>query len=177
MRSPSAGLAAAAVAPGSHCHQRTPSENACSTSTFPTTTKIARILESGRKRRAADRTPYLPVVYHHSRDWAGCTIVMIGLLDAISTSRWAGQVGSFGPYNIYVLLRRTVSCCAEIFNSRVVIKCARGKIPKIKLFWRGCEFGEAQPRDEVYPERAWSPEARSKNHPRSQKAPPLITEA
>jgi len=29
----------------------------------------------------AERTPYLPVASHHSRDWVGCIIVMIGLLD------------------------------------------------------------------------------------------------
>src|ERR1700732_1550299 len=48
--------------------------------------KIARILDSGRKRHAAELTPDLPVAYGHSRDWAGCTIVTIGLPDLISTS-------------------------------------------------------------------------------------------
>jgi len=32
-------------------------------------------------------TPYLPVAYGHSRDWAGCTIATIGLPDLISKSR------------------------------------------------------------------------------------------
>ena len=64
-------------------------------STFPTTTKIARILDSGRKHQAAELTAYLPVAYGHNRDWAGCTIVTIGLPDLISTSRCERSVGSF----------------------------------------------------------------------------------
>ena len=41
----------------------------------------------GRKRQAAERTPHLPVAYHHSREWAGYTIVMIALPDLLSASR------------------------------------------------------------------------------------------
>ena len=68
-----------------------------SVSTFPTTTKIARILDSGRKHQAAEFTPYLPVGYGHSRDWEGCTIVTIGLPDLIPTSHCESSVGSFHP--------------------------------------------------------------------------------
>ena len=50
-------------------------------STFPTITKIARILDSERKHQAAELIPYLPVAYGHSRDWADCTIATIGLPD------------------------------------------------------------------------------------------------
>jgi hypothetical protein len=39
------------------------------------------------KCQAAERAPYLLVVLHHSRDRAGCTIVMIGLPSLIRTPR------------------------------------------------------------------------------------------
>src|SRR5262249_370970 len=51
--------------------------NGCSASTFPTTTKIARILDWGRKHQAVEVPPYFRVPSGHSRDWAGCTIVTI----------------------------------------------------------------------------------------------------
>ncbi len=47
---------------------------------------ILRIWDSGRKYPVAELTLYPPAVSGHSRDWAGCTIVMIGLPDLISMS-------------------------------------------------------------------------------------------
>jgi hypothetical protein len=43
----------------------------CFLNTSVTTTKIARIWDSGKKRQAAGRTPYLSAVYRHSSDWGG----------------------------------------------------------------------------------------------------------
>jgi hypothetical protein len=67
----------------------------CALPFFHLPSKIARILDSGRKHQAAELTAYLPVAYGHSRDSAGCTIVTIGLPDLISTSRCERSVGSF----------------------------------------------------------------------------------
>src|SRR5215469_16070706 len=62
------------------------------------TTKIAHIGDSGRKHRAAELAPCLPVTSGHSRDWASCTIVTIGLPDLVSTSGCESQAASLHPY-------------------------------------------------------------------------------
>jgi hypothetical protein len=87
-------------------------------STFPTTTKIGRILNSGRKHQAPELTPDLPVAYGHSRDWAGRTIVTIGLPDLISTSRFE-KVGRIIPSLMYKCAQRRIpgSRCNSIHRN------------------------------------------------------------
>jgi hypothetical protein len=51
------------------------------------TTKIARILGSGRKRQAAGLHLQPPVASRHGRDSAGSTIAMIGLPELIFKSK------------------------------------------------------------------------------------------
>jgi hypothetical protein len=90
-------------------------------------TKIVDISGSTRKRQPAERTPCLPTVFHHGHDWAGCTMGMIGLPDAISTRRrakvdWIAELIYRSPAARDGLLTRRAGSFAGSMNTCVQMR-------------------------------------------------------